>query len=236
MRATPGCGGLVFAEKEIMVLNDLLPASFPRVTLHNPHKTEVLTALDGCSIFHFAGHGMSHPSDASTSTLLIADWQTNPLTVKDLAALKFHQNPPLLAYLSACSTGDNQELELLDEGIHMMCTCQLAGVQHVIGSLWEVSDEHCVDAAEDVYGTMIKAGMSSESVSQGLHNAVLNLRGGHGRTGMTREARNARLIESDESEESRISDSYIWATYIHLGISEFSVLVPLGLSVTDQFE
>jgi len=164
MRATPGCAGLVFAEKEIMVLNDLLPASFPRVTLHNPHKTEVLTASDGYSMFHCAGHGMSHPSDPSMSTLLMADWQTNPLTVRDLVAMKFHQNPPLLAYLSACSTGDNQEFELLDEGIHLMGACQLAGFQHVIGSL---SDKHCVDAAEDVYGTMIKAGMSSESVSQG---------------------------------------------------------------------
>lgn len=200
------------------MLNDLLPASFPRVTLHDPHKTEVLTALDGCSIFHFAGHGMSHPSDPSMSTLLMADWQRNPLTVQDLVAMKFHQNPPLLAYLSACLTGDNQEFELLDEGIHLMGACQLAGFRHVIGSLWEVSDKHCVDAVEDVYGTMITAGMSSESVSQGLHIAVLNLRGGHGRTGMTREARNALLIESDESEESRIGDPYIWAAYIHLGI------------------
>jgi hypothetical protein len=65
---------------------------------------------------------------------------------------------------------------------------------------------------------MIKAGMSSESASQGLHNEVLNLRGGHGRTDMTREVRDARLIESEESEESRIGDPYIWAAYIHLGI------------------
>lgn len=97
----------------------------------------------------------------------MADWQTNPLTVQDLVAMKFHQNPPLLAYLSACSTGDNQELELLDEGIHLIDACQLAGFQHVIRSLWEVSDKHCVDAAEDIYGTIIKTGISSESVSLG---------------------------------------------------------------------
>jgi hypothetical protein len=35
---------------------------------------------------------------------------------------------------------------------------------------------------------------------------------------MTREARNARLIESEESEESRIDDPYIWASYIHMEI------------------
>ncbi|KAF8248569.1 hypothetical protein K440DRAFT_468026, partial [Wilcoxina mikolae CBS 423.85] len=176
MRTTPGCGGLAFAGEETKVLNNLLPSSIPRMTLHEPHKQDVLTALDGCSVFHFAGHGLSDPSDPSMSTLLLDDWQTDPLTVKDLVAMKFHQNPPLLAYLSACWTADNKDMELLNEGIHLMGACQLAGFRHVIGSLWEVSDKHCVDAAKDVYKTMIQAGMCDESVSQGLHNAVLNLR------------------------------------------------------------
>jgi CHAT domain-containing protein len=99
-----------------------------------------------------------------------------------------------------------------------MSACQLAGFRHVIGSLWEVSDKHCVDAAKDVYNTMIKAGMSDESVSLGLHNAVLNLRGGRDHTGMTREARDARLIENEESEDKKIGDPFIWAAYIHMGI------------------
>ncbi|KAF8534365.1 CHAT domain-containing protein [Trichophaea hybrida] len=218
MDTTPGCAELSFARKEIIELESLFAASIPRVVLDAPYKDDVLTALDDCSVFHFAGHGESDHSDPSMSTLLMTDWQKNPLTVKDLVALKFHQNPPLLAYLSACSTGDNRDRQLLDEGIHLMSACQLAGFRHVIGSLWEVSDKHCVDAAKDVYNTMIQAGMSDESVSLGLHNAVLNLRGGRDRTGMTREARDARLIENEESEENRIGDPYIWAAYIHMGI------------------
>jgi len=99
----------------------------------------------------------------------MADWQTNRLAIKDLVGMKFHQSLPLLAYLSACSTGDNKEVELLDEGIYLMRACQLAGFWHVIGSLWEVSDKNCVDAAKDFYDTMIKAKMSDESISQGLH-------------------------------------------------------------------
>jgi len=219
MGTTPGCSKLAFAEKETSELNSLLPAAISRVTLHEPHKEQVLAALDGCSVFHFAGHGLSHPSDPSMSSLLIADWETNPLTVKDLVTMRFHQNPPLLAYLSACSTGDNQEAKLLDEGIHLMGACQLAGFRNVIGTLWGVSDKYCVDAAKDVYGTMVKAGMSDESVSQGLHNAVLNLRGGPGGTGATRAARNARLIETEEeNKENGIGDPSIWAAYIHIGI------------------
>jgi len=99
-----------------------------------------------------------------------------------------------------------------------MSACQLAGFQHVIGSLWEVSDKHCVDAAKDVYNTMITAQMSDESVSLGLHHAVRNLRGGHGGTWMTREARDARLIETEDTQESNIGDPFIWAAYIHMEV------------------
>jgi CHAT domain-containing protein len=217
MDTTPGCSALSFARKEIIELERLFPASIPRVVLDAPFKNDILTALDNSSIFHFAGHGLSNPSDPSMSTLLVTDWQKNPLTVKDLVALKYHPNPPLLAYLSACSTGENQEHKLLDEGIHLMGACQLSGFRNVIGSLWEVSDKHCVDAAKDVYNTMIKAGMSDQSVSLGLHNAVLNLRGGRSRTSTTREAQDARLIGT-ESEENEIGDPFIWAAYIHMGI------------------
>jgi hypothetical protein len=35
---------------------------------------------------------------------------------------------------------------------------------------------------------------------------------------MTREARDARLIENEESDENRIGDPFIWAAYIHMGI------------------
>ena len=50
---------------------------------------------------HFAGHGRSDPIDPLQSALLLTD---SPLTVKDLMDLKLHERPPLLAYLSACST------------------------------------------------------------------------------------------------------------------------------------
>jgi len=219
METTPKCTKLAFARKEIIELDSLLPSSIPRVVLHKPKKEEVLASLSGCSIFHFAGHSHSHPSDPSKSTLLMSDWQKNPFTVKDFSTLKYHQNPPLLAYLSACSTADNRDYKLLDEGIHLMGACQLAGFRHVIGSLWEVSDKHCVDVAREVYSTMIEAGMSRESVSLGLHHAILNLRGGPRiRTHKMRDARNARLIESEDGSESMIDDPLIWAAYIHMGI------------------
>jgi CHAT domain-containing protein len=128
------------------------------------------------------------------------------------------QQPSPSRIPSACSTADNQEVQLHDEGIYLMSGCQVAGFRHIIGSLWEVSDKHCVDVAKDVYGTMLKAGMNGEYVSQSLHDAVMNLRGGPHRGICTAaEVRNARLIDTEENLESRIGDPFIWAANIHMG-------------------
>jgi CHAT domain-containing protein len=181
--------------EEIAQVRELLDSSIPVVALREPRKADVLDALSSCKVFHFAGHGMSHPSNPSKSSLLLKDWQENPLTVEDLIARKLYQNPPFLAYLSACSTGDNNATKLLDEGIHLMGACQLAGFQHVIGSLWEVSDKHCVDVAKEVYRTMRDGQMSDESVALGLHNAIRALRDGSGGYGESREMSDKRCIE-----------------------------------------
>jgi hypothetical protein len=224
MEKTPGSwmSDLKFAKKEIEVIGELLEhASVSTITLETPTKVQVLNELPRCKVIHFAGHGESHPTDPLKSSLLLNDWQQNPLTVEDLMAMKLHQNPPFLAYLSACSTGDNKVNELLDEGIHLMGACQLAGFQNVIGSLWEVSDSHCVQVANDVYDAMIKAQMTDQSVPLGLHNAVINLRGGHPCTSGTSTisaARNARVVEIVTDPENSIMDPSIWAAYIHMGI------------------
>jgi CHAT domain-containing protein/tetratricopeptide (TPR) repeat protein len=212
---------LPFAKVEIEELGRILQRSLiSPVQLESPTRAQVLEQLPGCKVFHFAGHGQSHSADPSKSSLLVADWQQTPLTVKDLVALKLHQNPPFLAYLSACSTGDNQVELLLDEGIHLMGACQLAGFQHVIGSLWEVSDSHCVKAATSVYDGILRAKMSDASVARSLHSAVLNLRGGPDRIGETAggASRDALPLEAEKRQETGIQDPRIWAAYIHMGI------------------
>lgn len=215
MGETPGCTSLHFAEKEVIMLDNLVPTSTPRLKLDKPCKEEVLDSLNGCKIFHFAGHAESNPSDPLRSCLLVNEGRKNPVMVQDFIAMRLHETPPQLAYLSACSTGDNQVDQLLDEGIHLMGACQLAGFQHVIGSLWEVSDKYSVDIAAEVYRVMIKDGMSTESVSLGLHNAARILRGNIDQTGGTRQAR---LKNVKPKEANIIGDPLIWAAYIHMGI------------------
>lgn len=217
MEKTKGCASLPFAQTEVEELSLLLPASIPRIVMHEPRKEEVLEVFKGSAVFHFAGHGESHQRDPLRSSLLVADWETNPLTVENLISLRLNQNPPFLAYLSACSTGDNKVDELVDEGIHLMSACQLAGFQHVIGSLWEVSDEHCVAVATVVYQAILSSKMSDSSVSYGLHNAAKGLRDYPSRILKVRDNRNAIYVDDEDDVELEMGDPRIWAAYIHIG-------------------
>lgn len=126
---------------------------------------------------------------------------------------------PFLDYLSACSTSANKVDKVVDEGIHLASAFQLAGFRHVIGTLWEVSDSHCVDAATVVYETIRDEGMTDMAVCRGLHRAVGGLR-----DGQMESRREARDVEfSDEEDCSDVSENTLqsplyWAPYIQFGV------------------
>ena len=150
---------LEHAEDEVEALAKVLPGDLKPILLSEPDKQDILSRLPSCAVFHFAGHGMSDPLDPSESCLLVKDWNKTPasaLSVKDLIGLNLYVQSPWLAYLSACSTGETKDDRLYDESIHLMSGCQLAGFQHVVGSLWEISDRYSVDVAREVY-TVIKS-------------------------------------------------------------------------------
>ncbi|KAH7124631.1 CHAT domain-containing protein [Dactylonectria macrodidyma] len=173
----PKPGDLRFAEEEIQILGNLLSSSTSKAKkLEEPCKGDVLGSIDTCTIFHFAGHGISDPLDPSKSCLLLNDWVGNPLTVEDLTELKLYRKSPWLAYLSACSTGESQAENLQDEAMHLVSACQLAGFPHVVGSLWKVDDECSADAAREVYEAVRDKGWSNEAVALGVHNAARFLR------------------------------------------------------------
>lgn len=183
MRTTPGLvlsSDLPNAVNEVKTLEKLCPDLSLTPFSPTPRKREVLEGLRTCKIFHFAGHGISHPSEPSRSSLLLEDWQTDQLTVGDLRDHKLQENSPFLGFLSACSTGANEVKELVDEGIHLISACQLAGFRHVIGTLWAVSDQHCADVSRVVYETLRAEGMTDEAVCKGLHKAMRALRDSSG--------------------------------------------------------
>jgi CHAT domain-containing protein len=179
MRETPGLSFnsvLPFAEDEVAMLKQLCLSLQLEAVEPQRLKDDVLARLRTCKIFHFAGHGQSNPCEPSQSCLLLEDWKDNPLTVGDLRDHRLQETSPFLGYLSACSTGANEADRLSDEGIHLVSACQLAGFRHVVGTLWEVSDKHCVDIAKVLYETLRDEGMTDVALCRGLHQAIRALR------------------------------------------------------------
>ncbi|RYP43130.1 hypothetical protein DL770_011836 [Monosporascus sp. CRB-9-2] len=216
MRDTPGMstnGVLPYAADEVKMLEHLCPSLQLKPIIPTLRKDDVLKHLQACRIFHFAGHGQSDPMEPSQSCLLLEDWKSNPLTVEDLRNRRFQENPPFLGYLSACSTGANEAARLADEGIHLVSAFQLAGFRHVVGTLWEVSDKHCVDVARVLYETLRDEGMTDVAVCRGLHRAVRALR--DGRIEKEGKGRDAKLLGMG-TQARGLMNPY-WIPYVHFG-------------------
>ncbi|KAH7230721.1 CHAT domain-containing protein [Fusarium solani] len=176
MEHTPVRSNLPFVGPEIKVVRSLCASMGLSVVEPDRRKQEVVATLRTSRIFHFAGHGSTNQDDPLQSFLCLEDVIANPLRVADLLDLNLKENPPFLAYLSACGTGRIQHEQLMDESMHLVSACQLAGFRHVIGTLWEVNDEICVEMARITYEGMRDGQMDDESVCRGLHTAIRRLR------------------------------------------------------------
>ncbi|KAH0829397.1 hypothetical protein FOPE_10120 [Fonsecaea pedrosoi] len=176
MQDTPGAYRLPFAADEVNMLRGLCKSMGIEPVEPTRRNKDVVTHLPGCEIFHFAGHGYTDPRDPSKSFLLLEDGKDKPLTVASLLDMNFRDHPPFLAYLSACGTGRTEDGRLVDESIHLIGAFQLAGFRHVIGTLWEVIDDICVEMAKFTYDGMKEGRMTDDSVCRGLHIATTMLR------------------------------------------------------------
>ncbi|CAH0025736.1 unnamed protein product [Clonostachys rhizophaga] len=168
-----GVQNLPFASDEIDRLEELCTEMNLQTKRVNPYRSEALASLSQCEIYHFAGHGATHPVSPLRSSLKMND---EPVTVQDLFNMRLHEHAPFLAYLSACSTGRIEDESLLDEGLHLISACQLAGFQNVIGTLQKANDLHCSQVAKMTYTWIKNQKMEDKSVAEGLHHAIRNLR------------------------------------------------------------
>jgi tetratricopeptide (TPR) repeat protein len=177
MPETPGSfNRLPFAAKEVLMLHGVCKSMDIDSIEPKPYKQEVVALMPSCQIFHFAGHGSTSRTDPSRSQLLLKDWQSDPLTVSTLMEMNLREKSPFLAYLSACGTGQIKDNRFVDESIHLISAFQLAGFRHVVGTLWGVIDELCVDMARLTYEGMRDKSMTDESVCWGLHTATRKMR------------------------------------------------------------
>ncbi|KAH6984323.1 CHAT domain-containing protein, partial [Ilyonectria sp. MPI-CAGE-AT-0026] len=203
---------LPFATEEVEALKELCKRAKINAVTPAAQKDQVMSHLSTNTIFHFAGHGSTNPIDLLRSSILLQDWEADQLTVATLLELNIRQRNPFLAYLSACGTGEIKDDRFVDESIHLVSAFQSAGFRHVIGTLWEVADEICVDMSRITYEEILRSGMSDESVCLGLHLASRELQ--HRWSTRGKKSRDVILLDSHRSGLF----SPCWVPYIHFGV------------------
>lgn len=182
MPTTPGLDDLSIVAAETATLERLLPSptvlieSEDSVDDRTPTRERVLAALEHVGIAHFSCHAASYADDPSRSQIYLHDHQTNPFTVATLMPTRLPHAQ--LAFLSACQTASNGDLDLLDEAIHLTTAFQQAGFPHVIGTMWTVLDTDAIEIAEKFYlrlQTEQHTLVVAES-AHALHHAVRSMR------------------------------------------------------------
>ncbi|KAI0166690.1 CHAT domain-containing protein [Hypoxylon sp. FL1284] len=226
MKYTPGEGSLEHAENEIRVVYDICGSIGWPCIQPDPFYKEVSGAMNSCTVFHFAGHGDSKTKHPLESSLLLKDWKKKPFTVGDILDMRFNTQSPLLAYLSACGTGHNRDDDTIDENIHLMGAFQLGGFKNVIGTLWDVDDELCVEMARLFYGYLDYNGGGEGLISYGLSFATRKLRSKWVENQMSMQPCSSDhskpttvlSVRDIERTESNNAEKLLWVPYIHIGV------------------
>ncbi|KAJ5369324.1 TPR domain-containing protein [Penicillium cataractarum] len=217
---TPKQEPLNFAGDEIEAVLAICNLMELQHTEPQPYKYNVSSALEDCWIFHFAGHGSTHPTEPLHSQLLLEDWDRDPFTVESLLETNLSSKSSFFAYLSACGTGQILDEMSVDESIHLASAFQLAGFRHVIGTLWSVDDRLSVDMARMTYEFLRDEGIRDESISGGLHHTTRTLRDQwvdsetkamHGKFGGSSSQRDGRVVVLHR-------EPLHWVPYVHYGV------------------
>lgn len=206
MSQTPNATPLPFAKLETKQTSSLLGTALKTRILNAPLKRQALEALKHADIVHLCCHGEVDSQDPSESCLLLQDWETDPLTVADIAALDLKS--ARLAYLSACHATSMRVMNLLDEGFHLAGAFQLAGFVQTVGTLWQVNDERAAMVSQKVYSKMLAQGkgLELEKLPEALHEAVCDLR----------EA--TKHVDEDGFQMDVEDQPFVWAPFVCVGL------------------
>ncbi|WXC53834.1 hypothetical protein QX201_013477 [Fusarium graminearum] len=176
MEATPGSSFLPNAAKEVNAVRQVGESMSIKTVHPEPVKAAITSHLLQSEIFHYAGHAYTDGHDPVESYLCLEANKADCLTVSNLLDINLQRQSPFLAYLSACGTGEIQNEDLTDEGIHLITAFQLLGFRHVIGTLWAVMDSLCVHFARLFYEHLRDHGTTDRAVAEELHHAARKLR------------------------------------------------------------
>ena len=184
MPHTPGASSLSGVMDELANIRTATASTFTIAHLASPTAVDVKDQLHRCHVFHFAGHGRADVVDPSRGCLVLQKLDESghalvqdPLSVDDVSRLLVPHAQ--LAYLSACSTAENNTSLMADEVIHLGSGFQVAGFPHVVGSMWPSVDQICADMARRFYQRLCKVDeriLGDDSVARALHEVVWEVR------------------------------------------------------------
>ncbi|MFG2874667.1 CHAT domain-containing protein [Streptomyces sp. NPDC048337] len=184
MPHTPDANPLPYAEDEALRVHRLLPR--PELLLNRtpqggpahgePTLERVRSGLGRSTLAHFACHGAAVMEDPAQSRLLLLDHRTTPFTVTELTGMRV--GDPDLAYLSACATAFNGDVQLIDEAIHLAAGFQIAGFRNVVATQWKIGDRMASRVAESFYRALGPTGtrLPEGDAARALHRVTRELR------------------------------------------------------------
>ncbi|KAG1736984.1 CHAT domain-containing protein [Suillus lakei] len=161
-------------EPELNLVRSLIPppptVSFTKITSVDATKSRALRALRDNTWLHFACHGTQNYKEPFKSAFLMRD---QPLSLLDITQMVLSRHE--FVFLSACETAVGDP-STPDEVIHLAAGLQFAGVQSVVGTLWEVNDSTVECLVKAFYRNLCGDGkMSSKRAARALHRAVQSL-------------------------------------------------------------
>jgi CHAT domain-containing protein/tetratricopeptide (TPR) repeat protein len=204
MPDTPGMNKLPRSIVEAQDIAAVMETVVDVEVVERPSVATTLSKLQGCSIAHFACHGLSYEQSPGASGLILQreDKESSiprqdMLTTQILSRLELSQAE--IAFLSACYTADGRAVLLSDEMLHVVGGFQTAGFRHVIGCLWPSKDRVCSAVAKAFYAELYRDGVKGrnrdKAVALALHKAVQQVR------------------DSEKLHNRPLS----WAQYVHFG-------------------
>jgi CHAT domain-containing protein len=103
-------------------------------------------------IVHYAGHADYHSQNPCESGWLLTDGK---LRANDICTMGGHQPMPALVFANACRSGQTDEWQIkegCDQEIFGLANAYLlSGVQHYVGTFWDITDEPSSHFAKRFY-------------------------------------------------------------------------------------
>jgi CHAT domain-containing protein/TolB-like protein len=122
---------------------------------------------------HYAGHADYDPEDPGESGWLL---EKGKLTASDIGKLAGLSPFPALIFSNACKSGQTEQWKIdenYNEKIYGLANAfLLSGVQHYVGTFWEILDTSSSQFALDFYKSMFKGASIGEALHLARHSMI----------------------------------------------------------------